>query len=279
MNEKTFNIISLGAGVQSSTMALMAAAGLITPMPDTAIFADTQDEPESVYKWLDWLEARLPFPVYRVTRGSLSKQSLKMKRTKDGRLFTTTNIPFFTRNADGSVGKIRMRGCTRDFKLNPIFKKCREIAKVKRGEKRVRVVQWIGISLDEVVRMKPARSPWLESRWPLIDLEMTRHDCLRWMEARGFPVPPRSACYYCPFHSNAEWRRLKNEEPKAFSLAVKFERATQRTKAKTKHSFKSIPFLHRSAIPLDKVDFSTDTEKGQGLLAGFNGECEGMCGV
>ena len=38
------HIISLGAGVQSSTMALMAACGEITPMPQCAIFADTQAE-------------------------------------------------------------------------------------------------------------------------------------------------------------------------------------------------------------------------------------------
>lgn len=37
------NIISLGAGVQSSTMALMEKHGEITPMPDCAIFADTQE--------------------------------------------------------------------------------------------------------------------------------------------------------------------------------------------------------------------------------------------
>jgi hypothetical protein len=52
------HIISLGAGVQSSTMALMAARGLILPRPIGAIFADTQDEPASVYRWLD--RARLP---------------------------------------------------------------------------------------------------------------------------------------------------------------------------------------------------------------------------
>jgi hypothetical protein len=49
------HILSLGAGVQSSTLALMAAAGEVTPMPTAAIFADTQDEPASVYRWLDWL--------------------------------------------------------------------------------------------------------------------------------------------------------------------------------------------------------------------------------
>ena len=54
------NIISLGAGVQSSVMALMAAKGEITPMPDCAIFADTGWEPKRVYEWLDWLEDERP---------------------------------------------------------------------------------------------------------------------------------------------------------------------------------------------------------------------------
>ena len=65
------HIISLGAGVQSSTMALMAAKGEITPMPDCAIFADTGWEPVRVYEWLDWLETQLPFPLYRVSKGNL----------------------------------------------------------------------------------------------------------------------------------------------------------------------------------------------------------------
>jgi len=67
--------LSLGAGVQSSTLALMIAHGELDPV-DAAIFADTQWEPRKVYEWLDWLEAEIqrcphPFPVYRVTQGSL----------------------------------------------------------------------------------------------------------------------------------------------------------------------------------------------------------------
>src|SRR3990167_7074077 len=83
-NPPIHHIISLGAGVQSSTMALMAAAGEITPMPTAAIFADTQDEPSNVYRWLDWLEKQLPFPVYRVTNGSLSASILEIRTSKKG---------------------------------------------------------------------------------------------------------------------------------------------------------------------------------------------------
>ena len=64
-------ILSLGAGVQSSTLALMAAKGEVTPMPDMAIFADTGYEPQAIYKWLEWLEKQLPFPVVRVSAGNI----------------------------------------------------------------------------------------------------------------------------------------------------------------------------------------------------------------
>src|SRR5687767_3560347 len=107
-------MISLGAGVQSSTMALMAAHGEITPMPAAAIFADTGNEPAGVYRWLEWLTTQLPFPVNRVykkrrdgRRLSLGTTSLEMKKTADGRLYSQTNIPFFTRhNKTGKQGKI-----------------------------------------------------------------------------------------------------------------------------------------------------------------------------
>lgn len=84
--------LSLGAGVQSSTLALMYAVGELKPMPKAAIFADTQAEPKSVYKWLDWLREVLPYPVYTVSKGSLTEASLKQRTTKDGRKYSQTNI-------------------------------------------------------------------------------------------------------------------------------------------------------------------------------------------
>jgi len=138
------NIISLGAGVQSSTMALMAAHGEITPMPDCAIFADTQSEPGEVYRHLDWLEKQLPFPVHRVAKGNLMSDQVKWSESKDGTKYLRNIIPAFTKAPDGTVGML-LRKCTGDYKLAPIRRKVRELSNGNH------VIQWIGISLDEAL--------------------------------------------------------------------------------------------------------------------------------
>jgi hypothetical protein len=269
-------ILSLGAGVQSSTLALMAAAGEVTPMPTAAIFADTQDEPQGVYDWLDWLEKQVPFPVHRVTAGRLSSEALRLHKSRDGRTISRTVVPMFTLAADGEIGRVGHRTCTADFKLKPILKAARKLASIRRGQKHVGVIQWIGISRDESLRMKPSKEPWAECRWPLIELRMTRQDCLEWMAAKGFPVPPRSACVFCPFHSLAEWRRLQTEEPAEFQRAVDFEKQLQSVKSQT-DNMRDVPYLHRSCKPLDQIDFRSDIERGQTLID-WQDECTGMCG-
>lgn len=304
------HILSLGAGVQSSTLALMAAAGEVTPMPVAAIFADTQAEPASVYKWLDWLEKQLPFPVIRVTKGNLTATSLRIRdhQSKPGQFWAKSLIPAFVQNQDGSRG-IMGRQCTYDYKLMPIEREHRRMvtqqainawrkkhqpshlaySKAKFEKRPVPAtawsalqsdalsIAWIGISADEVSRMKPSRQPWIKNRWPLVEAEMRRSDCLAWMKKRGFPEPPRSACIYCPFHSDAEWRRLQDNEPEAFSLAVTFESELQAVKRQT-DNMKGIPWLHQSMRPLGEIDFSATPDNG-GHLNLFANECEGMCGV
>lgn len=274
------NILSLGAGVQSSCLALMCSRGEVTPMPKFAIFADTQDEPRSVYEWLLELKKLCNFPIYTVTAGSLSFNALKMRVTGDGRKYSRTNIPFFTKSSKGKVGKIVFRSCTSDFKIKPILKEVRRRCRVRRGQKHASVTQYIGISWDEWHRCKPSRDAWAQNRWPLIELKMTRQHCLDWMKANGFKMPPRSSCVYCPFHSDSEWQRLKIEEPEAFAKAVKFERQIQKAK-KNSDNFDSTPFLHRSCVPIDHVDFRSDFEKGQMDIFGQgHAYCEeGMCGV
>jgi hypothetical protein len=255
------NIISLGAGVQSS-------------MPDCAIFADTGDEPTTVYEWLDWLEKQLPFPVHRVSNGHLSERILRIQRSKkSGKDYAKSLVPVFIKKDAGGIGMLGRR-CTTDYKIVPILRKVKALAKPRRMETRVLVNQWIGISRDEVIRMKPSRLPWIEHRWPLVDIGMTRQGCLQWMERHGFPKPPRSACTFCPYHSNAEWSRMKAEEPAAFAAAAVFESRYQGISLRDDTSV-GLPFLHRSCKPIAEVDFS---EKDSQMDL-FGNECEGMCGV
>lgn len=274
-----WNVLSLGAGVQSSCLALMAAKGEIGPMPDCAVFADTQAEPQSVYDWLDWLEGELPFPVYRVTKGDLTRDSIKVHQRKDGSGERVNNlIPAFGLLPDGTKTAAIGRKCTADYKIAPIQKFLKERCGISRGQKSCSVTQWIGISLDEIQRMKHSRVEWSQHRWPLIEKRMTRGDCHQWLQKNRLPEPPRSACYYCPFHSDTEWRRLRDKEPHEFRKAVEFDRLLRMTHRYHNKRLKMEVFLHNSCKPLGEVDFDTDEDKGQQVWD-FQAECEGMCGV
>ena len=269
------NIISLGAGVQSSAMALMAAKGEITPMPDAAIFADTQNETKKTMEFLEWITKELPFPVHIVTAGDLAEREYKIMTHKTtGKTYRKTMLPTYVKG-EGAVSEygILPRKCTTDFKVLPLMRLERKLAGVKRGEKEVQVRIWMGISLDEVSRMKPSRQPWAEHYYPLIDKRITREGCKKWMADNGYPEPPRSACYFCPFHSNAEWIRLQKEEPEEFEKAVKFEKKIQALHATTEYQRGQV-YLHPSRQPLDEVVFE---DKNQLNL--WNNECEGHCGV
>jgi hypothetical protein len=275
----TLRALSLGAGVQSTTLALMAAHGEFGVMPDCAIFADTQWEPAAVYRHLAWLErgnpgsgsgAGLPFPVHRVTAGSLRDAIVSKATGTKGRFAA---VPFFT--GDGGMGR---RQCTREFKLEPITRKMRELLGVPKGRRvpaGVTVEVWIAISTDEVFRMKPARHAWQSNRWPLIEKRLSRWDCQRWLERQGYSVPPKSSCIGCPYHSDALWREMRDTAPGEWADAVEVDRLIR--VGGTLRGMRQQQFMHASRVPLDEVDLSTPAERGQPDL--FQNECEGMCGL
>jgi hypothetical protein len=256
-------VLSLGAGVQSTTMALMAAHGELGPMPDCAIFADTGDEPQAVYDHLAWLMSAnvLPFPVHVVTAGRLSE-----------RLFAgddMARIPFHIR-----AGGISTRQCTRNYKLRPIRRKVRAILGEVRPTKGC-VEQWVGISLDEASRMKPSGVDYVANRWPLIEKRITRRGCLAWMAAQGYPTPPKSACVYCPFQADRQWRDRRDNDPAGWKLACDVDAKLREPQQIAR--FRGELFAHPSMVPLADVDLSTAEDHGQLNL--FNNECEGLCGV
>lgn len=261
-------ILSLGAGVQSSTLALMIARGEI-PSIDAAVFADTGAEPEGIYTWLDWLETQVPFPVHRVMFKDGLLENIKAS-ILGGRF---AGAPFYTESATGGrEGRLR-RQCTREFKIDPITQAVRKLLGVGKGvrvPKGVKVIQLIGISTDEALRMKPSRHAWCEHQWPLIEREMSRADCLAWMSRHGYPTPQKSACTFCPMHNDALWADMKANDPKSFAQAVEVDEMIRGGVRGTTQKL----FVHRSMQPLADVVFSKARQPDD-----FNNECEGMCGV
>jgi len=270
----SLRVLSLGAGVQSTTLALMAAHGEIEPMPDCAIFADTRSEPAATYEHLRWLMSPnvLPFAVHVVSEGSLLDDLYSGRAGRAG----GARPPFYAINDAGGAGPLK-RQCTQHYKINPIRRKVRELIGLRPGQRGPRtpvVEQWIGISTDEAHRMKPSRDRYIAIRWPLIERRMSRWDCLRWLERHGYPKPPKSACTFCPYRNDVGWREMRDTAPEDWEQAVAVDRHIRNNMPRVR---KSQVFIHRSLTPLDEVDLSTPLERGQ--LDLFGNECEGMCGV
>lgn len=262
-------VLSLGAGVQSTTLALMAAHGEIET-PDCAIFADTQWEPREVYEHLDRLEKLLPFPVHRVTAGSL-RENIRTRRNTTGGRYAA--IPWHIVNPDGSQ-VIGRRQCSSEYKLTPIMHEIRRLLGVGRHTHIApgTVDVLIGISRDEAHRMKPAAQAYMTNVYPLVELGMRRYDCLLWLQRHGYPEPSKSACIGCPFTSNARWRDRRDNQPDEWAAAVLADRELRQG---DNRGFRGIEYMHRSCVPLDEVDLSIDDRQ----LDLFGNECLGLCDV
>ncbi|NMF00270.1 hypothetical protein [Aneurinibacillus aneurinilyticus] len=266
------NIISLGAGVQSTTMLLMAAHGEIGPKPDYAIFADTGWEPKVVYQHFEWLKTEVEqysIPVLTTSAGCI-KTDIERASISQTR---TANMPYYVKNDDGTVGIIP-RGCTQEYKIDPLNKKVRELMGYKPKQRMPpgSVTKWMGISTDEIERAKISKNKWEILRYPLIEKGMNRLDCLNWMARKGYPEPPKSSCVGCPFHNRDMWLDIKQNDPDAWNEAIEFEKTLH------EHGLRGLKgklFLHRSCVPLEQVDF----QENQMTFNDFINECEGMCGV
>lgn len=274
--EARLRVISLGAGVQSSVLALAAAAGDAGPMPDCAIFSDTRWEPRAVYEHLAWLETQLPFPVYRVSKGDLRADTGSLREKG---AFAKMDLPAFVGTAEKPGGQVN-RSCTRDYKIRPIHAKVRELLDLtrRRAPSSPIVEQWIGISTDEIVRMKPSQEAFIQSRWPLIEAGMDRAACLDWF-ARRFPgrTLAKSACIGCPFHGPKEWQAVR-DDPEQWADAVEMDERLRNPAIRFRNTGKL--YLHRSCRPLREIDdFLTGTNHAQADFDFMGNECEGMCGV
>jgi len=255
-NMKPFVALSLGWGVQSFTLAAMAALGEIE-QPDVAIHADTTHEASGTYafaqQWTPWLEEH-GVRVVTVTR-DLRPDPLNVRGGID--------IPAYTETENG--GMIRKQ-CTHDWKRRPI----RQWLQSNRNRHQP-VEQWLGISLDEIQRMKDSDVQYITNRWPLIERRISRLACKTWLERHDLPIPPKSACVFCPFHSDSEWHDARENGNGDWHKAVEVDEMIRN--GRPPYDL----FVHRTMQPLALVDFSNAEERGQ--LSLWNDECSGICGV
>jgi hypothetical protein len=285
----TLRLLSLGAGVQSTTLLMLAAEGRL-PGLDGAIFADTGWEPAAVYEHLDRLEAEVAkpagIPIYRVSTGRIQDDVLDPDKQR--------SLPAHTRDPETGEDGMLNRRCTQTYKLTPILRQTRLLLgaqtsdphpcrycdgegeriapwRAKRGDmttgpcsvcdgtgvlvrvgqpaKGVWAEQWIGFSTDEIGRVSDrGDTRYSKSRHPLLELGMSRTQCEAYLKHHGWTSVEKSACIGCPFHGNAEWRRIRDTDPESWAEAVRFDKA-YRTGPGLRHE----RFLHISRKPLDEA--------------------------
>lgn len=249
-------VLSMGGGIQTSAIAEMIVAGDL-PLVDVAIFADTGNEGSGTYDQIEYLRDRL---------GAVGVDLITVRRSEEGIISDAFNgarfaaIPLFIQKADGKRGRLR-RQCTREYKTEIIEKAVRRILVdrdlavvykrsghdyVKRNEG-VFVDMILGISKDEAVRrMSDNPVPWITNTYPLVDLGMSRGDCVSYLREKDLPIPPRSACLICPFRGTGSWSRM---DPDEFAQVVDFDQKIRSSLPRIQGDV----YLSDELIPVDQA--------------------------
>jgi hypothetical protein len=253
-NEFCGSIFSFGAGTQSTAILLLMKyekerfINAVGMMPDWIIFADTGAESYDSLLNLEKCKKEL-FPIIRV------------KNFKRNATTHPQDIPVFFGNNQAN----NERRCTTDWKIRVINKATSKLFPKK--NKKNPVAMMMGISTDEITRIKTHKLKSIEKIYPLIDLNLSRQDCYQIIDKYGWQ-PVKSACYMCPYQSK-RWH-----ENKEIDKAIAFEKKLQ-----AKSEYQKKPYLHPSGMPIAEV---YKMQLAQGDLFDdwtIDNECDGICGV
>ncbi len=213
-------VISYGGGVQSTALMVLATTSQL-PGVDALLFANVGDDSEDPAT-LDYVRNvavpyahshNIPLHELRKTLKDGTVETLYGRITKPGHRAIT--IPL-----RGQNGAPQSRHCTHDFKVAVVGKWLKNAGATEPMPATV----CIGISTDEIERAGRGKDMKYERRtYPLLDLGLTRGDCMAIIERAGLPIPPKSACWFCPFHSTQAWRELRRDQPRQFEAAVALE--------------------------------------------------------
>lgn len=253
-------MLSLGAGVQSTSLLVMAAEGLIDV--EVAVFADTHWEPRKVYEHLWAMAERYGdrIPIIVDTAGDLRAAAIGDGNRQEA-------LPSFLLYADGTQGR-SSRSCTFDYKTSVVRRVARRMGGGPSRAERP-VVMLLGFSWDEMQRMKDSDVGYITHEYPLIDQRMDRTGCMAYLELRGIRAP-RSACLGCPNHGDSFWRSIEADELAATDEADRLIRERSKLTAK--------PFTHRSMLPLAQA---VERVRAQGQMFDEDHpfECGSSCGT
>jgi hypothetical protein len=255
------DVLSLGVGKQSSYMLLNALQGKFKTIPSFAIFADTGCEPRYVYDYLTWIKTfvleKYGFEIVTVRKGDLAQDTLDFINGKNKR---AASLPVFSEISGGPIP----RQCTSEYKVAPVRKYLQSI----RGKQKIRL--WIGISLDEIERMKTAPVKYIENYYPLVESRIGIDKIVHWFKENNLQEPGKSACSICPFHSHLYWQRLKSQFPDDFKFACDFD-----DKIRQIPSMRGKTYLSRQLKPLREINYKYEPSLFPELIE----ECYGLCGL
>jgi len=258
-------VISLGMGVQSTALYLMSSMGYKVPRADVAVFSDPQAEHYKTYEMLKWLlkwkEDNNGIDIIVNRDRNIYKDHLKINPNKHIRV---PQIPAHT-----TPKGIALRQCTYEYKIQPVVQSIRKLHGLKPRKRMKPTETWLGISLDEIQRMKESQLYNIKYFYPLIYHRISRNDCVEFFKDNNFPVPVKSSCVFCPYHSNKFWKELYKENGYAWKMSVIVDK-----KIRKKHNMRGEMYLHPSRKPLDEIDFTDDQLE---MFEGY--DCEGYCGL
>jgi hypothetical protein len=201
--DKVQQVLSYGGGKQTFAMLVLIEQGLL-PKPDLIIFADTGREIKETYEHIQQyalpLIERLGIPYYGVKRNVNGDERDIYQYHYDHYL---TNI---------------WPTCTMEFKVRPINRKINELFDIVPGVHSIDT--WIGITTDEAHRTTPSNTAYIRKTFPLLDLNLSRDDCINLTVAAGYPAPPKSGCDIC---SHKDWEKAYVDHPEWFEPALTLE--------------------------------------------------------
>lgn len=267
--------ISYGGGVQSTAMLVLAAQGRLGYDVDAALFANVGEDAEHPAT-LDYVRniampwaAERGIPVHELHKtkrdGSQARGLLAHIVEHDDPKTLREPIP-----VRGMNGAPLSRSCTADWKVKVVGK----WLKANGASKDNPATVCIGISTDEIQRVSNKRAMSYELPvYPLIDLELDRSACMTVIADAGLPVPPKSSCWFCPFHRPQMWAEMRRDEPELFWRAADLEALLI---ARRTAVGKDPVFLTRYNTPLAEA-----IGEAQEMLPGFGADMdtcdEGYC--